>query len=753
MAQFGAMTPEDGANNSDLAAPGSTADAIELWKKPNTTSLAGLRERLAPLLARMQRLPTRGIPVLRPTFRHHTVVKAPADACFKQIGEFNTPKPDAQGNCPAGYKPKVNATYIIGHGNTDDHQWTYFGTANGGQCEYPVLAGLVPDTITPFVTDHMVCENGSSQNAITKQLAAVYGDMSVDHLWRFNAFNHKLEDVTPPPGDGPGQSKLFQNILTMRGGAQHNGVVFLAGSQNGPNFRKAWGPVTIFAWEANTARFLGETELPGATSIRNGSVIDGQLYFGVRFPTPGRNGGSILKWVGNVNDPFKFEVVAKDLEFDPAYMNSFDHHIMVGGYTTAVAAIGGANATKMYMSPKIPPGGLTEATNDPSNWKSVFSMDQYDPDPVISKTINFGDAREFDGKFIFSTYEMGGMSSQVTFTKYGLPSDDVTKLLWMLNAERKSAEFVMDHPGQPNQTVRLLYGQEKIPVFNPETRQWVQTPNKLGQKPKYGPGGFGNPFIYYNWIWQEYKGRLYQSQLDVSSGVDPGPAAMVQVFGFKPETAELARPVLEALYHTTGGGDVYYWTDLNRPAYAENRNGWGNHNAIGTRVWNAVPERDKMYAGSIALDDLRPVGTNRNPGGWQIDELDEIGGPDDLHVTISVPATVIVNHNVTIRVRIKNVAATIAANTRVCVRLPRGFKLVSGAGVTEVKRQACFTPEPIAPGATVTRELTATAPATAETAAVAATAKGRQPSPAGAVRGADAARVAVRAAQGGGVTG
>src|SRR5262245_31863363 len=54
------------------------------------------------------------LPALRPTFTHKRVAKAAVDGCFKEVGGEN-PTPDANGKCPAGYQPKINADYAIGH--------------------------------------------------------------------------------------------------------------------------------------------------------------------------------------------------------------------------------------------------------------------------------------------------------------------------------------------------------------------------------------------------------------------------------------------------------------------------------------------------------------------------------------------------------------------------------------------------------------------------------------------------------------
>jgi hypothetical protein len=123
----------------------------------------------------------------------------------------------------------------------------------------------------------------------------------------------------------------------------------------------------------------------------------------------------------------------------------------------------------------------------------------------------------------------------------------------------------------------------------------------------------------YSWMWEKYKGSLYMSTFDASSifyGVakDMGPS-----FGLEPLTVALLQPALDLSHKVLGGGDVWRFDSLDKPAVPETLDGFGNRNSHGVRGWTAFPEKNKLFAGMATWAQLN--NTAKEAGGWEINEL------------------------------------------------------------------------------------------------------------------------------------
>src|SRR4029078_9675499 len=103
----------------------------------------------------------------------------------------------------------------------------------------------------------------------------------------------------------------------------------------------------------------------------------------------------------------------------------------------------------------IPQGGLTAATADPANWKTIFKMSDYEPDPVISRASYFGAIASYKGKLVFSTYHIPGFMAMNAFNYYGKPTSEIERLNWALKSNRATSVFTMDNVGEPDQKVKL----------------------------------------------------------------------------------------------------------------------------------------------------------------------------------------------------------------------------------------------------------------------------------------------------------
>jgi hypothetical protein len=608
---LGAVTaPYASADESPakVAVPGADLVKTAAKFRQPLSEVLQRQARLAPVIEALA--PARIQPVAKPRLKATKIAKASIDECFKAVGD--TVAPDAQGNCAAGYRPKRNQDYVFGSYRSGDYM--YFGTLTAAVCGAVSGAGYGINVAQPFAGDELACEFNQGWAARTFGWKAL-GDNHRPQIVRVNADTNQAEDITPSRALEP----ALDHMWGLRGGGAHNDVVLFGGNEMNDTATGYRG-VHLFAFEGSTGRYLGSKLLPEYANIRRGNVIDGDLYFGVRLSN-GANGtgGAVVKWTGDKTDPFQFEAVANNLPSEPGYITGHEHHIITSGFTTIKGNQAGGAIAEMYQSPEIPAGGLTSATADPSNWKSIFKMSDYDPDAAIANAINFGDLISFKGKLMFSTYVYGGFPTFQAYARYGKPADEQGRLNTVLNAERQTAIFSMDNVGTPNQKVRLLYGEAKLPVYNTATKQWERKANNLRQLPAFGPSGFGNRFNYYSWMWEKYKGSLYMSTFDASSMARVAGTILGPAFGISDETMELLKPVLNVTWTVLGGADVWRLDDPNLPAVPETLNGWGNKNAHGVRGWAAFEDKNKLMAGMATWANLN--NTAQNAGGWEVNEL------------------------------------------------------------------------------------------------------------------------------------
>ncbi|WP_340540121.1 hypothetical protein [Nocardioides sp. GXZ039] len=538
------------------------------------------------------------------------VAKAKPDECFREIGEPGPrPTPNANGQCKAGYQPRTNHNYPFGATRSGDY--VYFGTWSspmGGSG--PILGG-----VDPFQNKNFVYEGARGLNA--DSLGASWGDYRPPMAYRINADTGKTEDLTPSAAEAP----ALQRTVGLRGQGALDDVVLLGGPMINPDTGGLSG-LGMFAFEGSTGKFLGEKVFPEYVNMRHGVEIQGDLYFGVRM-SGGHTGagGAVIKWTGSKADPFKFEIVAQGLESEPSYITEHNDTIVTSGWTSSTPAMAVGNGAAIYQSPKIPKGGLTAKTNDPSNWKTIFTMDEYEPDPVISRAMQFGDIASFKGKLMISTYMMPSYTTLNAFSYYGKPESEIERLSWFLNADRATSVMSLSNVGKKNQKVDLLYGDYKSPVFDESSRTWNLEVNNLGQRPKMGPSGFGNPYNYYSWQWTKFQGKLYLGTMDGSTLMNDwiDAATGTKQLNLSPLTIDLLRPVLSGIHHTLRGGDVYTMNTPKSRAVPFDLHGFGNRLSHGVRGWVPFEDKGKLFAGSATFVNLLTTGPNA--GGWEFNSI------------------------------------------------------------------------------------------------------------------------------------
>ncbi|MFE7134697.1 hypothetical protein ACFVIM_27935 [Streptomyces sp. NPDC057638] len=535
--------------------------------------------------------------------------RAQVDECFRSVGGAR-PKP-VNGSCPSGFQPKINGGYVWSAARSGDY--AYFGTLANATCN--ASSSFSGDATPNHVRNAEVCEFG--EGAAAGELGALHGDARTPRVFRVHADTQKVQDLTPA------SDPLLKRTVGLRGAASDDGVVFLFGQLVAEGQSVGTG-LSMFAFEGATGRFLGSKAYSDLVSARGGVVAaDGNLYLAAR--APGASGGRVLRWTGDKENPFAFEVVAQ-LENDPGYITTFRDRLVVSGWGTQIPGQKGAvsgGPAKIWMSPPVPPSGLTFDTA--AAWEPIFSWDQYDPDPALSKGVAWGALTEWRGELYVGSYNQAAVGAvQTMWQTYGeaaQPKGDVLRKRDMISGSRPATVFRISDPGTDKQRTTLLYGERKLPVYNPNTKRWTAKENLLGQSPKFGPSGFnGNVGNSYAWTFTVFQDRLYMATFDNTGLITPGARFTAVNNGLSDTTRRyletIAGPSLKA---TLGGGDVWRMDDPAKPAVAETLDGFGNRSQHGVRVFLPFEDKGFLYAGMAAAWNLRA--TTRDRGGWELNRL------------------------------------------------------------------------------------------------------------------------------------
>lgn len=534
-----------------------------------------------------------------------TMLQAPVDECFAAIGD-NT-APNADGSCPEGYQPKVNGAYVWSGARSGD--FAYFGTYANALCTGVGAWDSAPPA--SLLKDGNVCEFGEGAGA--EQYGSRAGDARLSHIYRVNADTGKSEDITP--ADDP----LLKNVTGLRGAAAAKDVVFFSGLKRATATDPTSG-VVMLAFEGSTGKFLGSHLNTDLMSARLGAVgPDGNLYLSAR--QSNATSGVILRWSGDKANPFQFETVGL-LSNDAAYITRVGNRLAVSGWTgldfTKTAAAYGGPA-KVWMSPEITSEGLTEADKD--SWKPILSWDDYDPDSVLGKSIVWGGITEWRGDLYVGSYNHVALTSTMSlWDAYGKPATEAERLRDVQKSNRAATIFKISQPGTPQQKVTLLYGEKSLPVYDPQSKTWTNRPNKLGQTPKFGLSGFGNPANQYSWTFSVFKDKLYMATFDGSGAIAPSAFSAQRSYGMSDSTRTAMETVVgPSLFKTSGGADVWRMDDPEKPAVPETLTGFGNHAQHGVRVFLPFEDKGFMLAGTAATWNLRAGDTDR--GGWSVEKL------------------------------------------------------------------------------------------------------------------------------------
>jgi hypothetical protein len=511
------------------------------------------------------------------------LAKAEPDECFNGPG---VPYTGTVPLCPYGV-PKVNQAYVWGLAKPGDELW--FGTAPNTHC---LVLGSYLGITTTVQTDSYVCEFGQSQ--LSPPLPPAAGDWRPPDLFRYDTPDGALVEVTPP-------DPRITTTLGIRSGGTLSDVVLLGG----PGLL---GGINLFAFDAQTDAYLGSTNLPQFNNIRKWIAVEDVLYTGVRDAATG--GGHVLRWTGSLADPFAFEVVA-NLGSEAAELAAHDGRLFVTTWPNLTAVP--PEEASLYMSPPIPPGGLTAA--DADSWERVWNAADYEPDPVTAVTYGGGALYSFDGQLYWGTMHVPFVATLAHFTYYGPPADPLETIAALLGTHRSVSIFRGDEFGTPDEEIELLYGAEFLPVY--VSPLWLLLPNEMGTAPLYGGSGFDNFYNNYTWTMAEYEDALYVGTMDWSYLLDDGLPLILAYLGLPPDT-----PLpLPAGDH---GADLLRFTSGAGPAEAVSTDGLGNPTNYGVRT---MISQEALYLGTANPMNLMTDPEGGGPlGGWELVRLGAAAG-------------------------------------------------------------------------------------------------------------------------------
>lgn len=515
------------------------------------------------------------------------LAKAPVDECFNGIGKPIT-YPDENGHCATGV-PKVNESYVWGLTKSGSSLW--FGTAANVLCG--VLFGYleVSEPVGGQPGDDYVCERSVAATSDPPMPART--DSRVPSIYEYDLATRTLIQHAGPKngvvsgtvtGWTPEATALLRATSGFRSAGSLGNVVILAGP--GRSLTNVSG-INVFAFDASNDSLIGYTSLTDYSNIRKWITYDGALYTGVAVKS---GGGRVLRWNGTA-DPLGFTEVGRTGS-EIAELVVHEGRLFGASWPQHGAVEVPAG---LYMSPPIPAGGLTTA----SDWEMVWSATDYEPDPVTATTYGTGALASFGGYLYWGTMHVPGRAAIAHDDVYGEPTSQQQSAQTFLNTLRAVSIFRGKNFGTTAVQKQLVYGESQLSTWDPASAQWVMKPTGMG-RPIWGPSGFGNPFNNYTWTMDVYHGSLYIGTMDWSYLALGQQELSPEVTGY-----------LERLGYSFGA-DLLRIDSSARPGVFESVNGVGNVTNYGIRT---MVSDDALYLGTANPMNLMPQ------GGWELVRL------------------------------------------------------------------------------------------------------------------------------------
>lgn len=445
-------------------------------------------------------------PTLPDGFEAKTVWKAKQDGCFFGINDprnyYIKEGIDADECRNDGGKPKANNAYVWAQTEANDRIW-FSVTAN-----VPCLGSIIfaPEGI--IQGDRYVCEGILSTYTPppgTAPLLQLIGDWRPPQIWVYNPNTGNSTEITP---DDPN----INQVAGLRAAGHANGVVYFGGvSGKG---------IILFAYDANNLRYIGSTLWPFYTDIRKFVTAGNgkQLYAGVMDWT---GAGAVIRFRGNKGFPWWIQTVGKidnyganiavhdDRLFVSTWPLSSQSNPIVFFLNTFLPFMNNSSPpASVWMSPPLGSRGLSRTHQN--QWQKIFSYDYYDPEPALAYGTGLGDLHSWCDALYFgsmhSPVEGGAQAFEELYGKEPTRGD--------LQNLARSVSFFRINNASTSPEIELLYGEEYLPVYDPNTNTWADEPNNLAAKP-IGPSGFGNKGNIYLWTETTLDGILIAGTLDI----------------------------------------------------------------------------------------------------------------------------------------------------------------------------------------------------------------------------------------------
>lgn len=540
-------------------------------------------------------------------YRHTVLAKAAPDECFAGVGIDYPPGPP----CRRGV-PKVNQSYVWGLAKDGDHR-LWFGTGANLNC---LTSGRNLEPSEPAHNDDWVCEYGQSQ--LARQHRAVpesAGDHRPPEVYVYDLRSRRLIEKTGEiTRSSREDARRLATTVGIRAAVVHQGVVLLGGPSG--------LTVNLFAFDARTGEYLGSQTLRHYGNIRHFVVADRALYAGVGKGVNGSLAGRVLRWTGSRNDPFRFVEVG-DLPGQVADLAVHKGRIFVTTWPSAAATrIGDDAHAALYMSPPLARGRPGLHRSDATAWAEVWSVAEYEPDPVIARTAGLGGLASFGGYLYWGTMHVPMKATYEHLRIFPPANEDVAQVT-VEQSQRAISIFRGTDFGRAGQQVQLLYGASDLPAYDPNARRgdgaWASAPT--GYAPLYGGPGMGNSFNNYTWRMVVAGGTLYVGTMDwgylsrhlAGSGPDGLNQAAVNALAQRPRLLPEPPPGSE-------GADLFAFDSPGEAARVVDSSGMGNYLNYGVR--NIVADGDTLYLGMANPMNLRTDASDNVPeGGWELIRL------------------------------------------------------------------------------------------------------------------------------------
>lgn len=552
-------------------------------------------------------------------YSFHRVAKAQKDGCFFEVGsERNYYEPrgiDADLCEQEGGVSKSNQSYL------------WCSTRSSGKLFYGTVSNYLCQSYMNFQRNDSIhdrclaCEWEFSRFGLEHDLIGFYGDYRPPQICVYNPQTGENTDITPY------NDTLLYTTLGIRAAFSSDGLVFLSGPGMGGRPGEIRG-LRIFVFDGETNDYLGSAVLDSLLAshrllpknIRRCSRINGSVYLGLTakdLTDDGREMGLVLKWTGDREDLFSFQIVGRigePVDEICAHNNRLYLHtwpsVKMNEKDMDSATI--ESVSSIYMSSEVPATGLSEAQAD--GWKKVWDYSMYEPDEYTWKSYIGGEMLSYNGYLYFGTLHM----PFANFLLMELRNQEAPR--WeMLNAllgtHRACAIFRCSDFAGEQPDVDLVFGMEKLPVYDAKTGKWSFRNNKLNKAPLSGPMGMWNPFNHYAWSMEELDGKLFFGTKSffrmIPEMLSSMSDRMIQRLQKRIDTDRYSGC---AIIDVNGlqvpadwvAGDVFYLTADSNVPVPVTTNGFGNPYNYGMRCMTGIG--DRLYVGTANPYNLAPEG-------------------------------------------------------------------------------------------------------------------------------------------------